>query len=397
MPDWKPHIRSRLASLRLSSSREHEIIEELSQHLEDRWRELVAGGASEDEATKLALAGFRDRNLLARHLAPLRQAHASEPITPGAPGRRLLPDLWQDLRHAGRTLRKRPTFASAAILTLALGIGSNAAIFTIVNAILLRPLPLPHSEQLQAVYTRFLPSSGLDFPYFELSSPELADIRSHVNAYSGVAGYYLVDRTLSRDKGEAERVSTLQVTSGFFDVLGIGPVRGRTFTEEEARSGACFAILSEDTPAASESIGSTIRLDDVPCEVIGVMPKALASVSAGLNPLGGGRADRITAWTPLLVPEWARNNRGVHLMLAVARLRQGASAALADAQLQALREVLVSDRSCSLCQRAFRRQPRAAGRHRRQSARRLGSPRWCGDVRPADRLRQHRSAAGVEW
>jgi putative ABC transport system permease protein len=338
MPDWTQHIRPRLASLRLSSSREHEIIEELSQHLEDRWRELVASGASEDEATKLALAGFRDGDLLARHLAPLRQAHAPEPITPGAPAGRLFADLWQDLRYAARTLRKRPTFALAAILTLALGIGSNAAIFTIVNAILLRPLPLPHSEQLQAVYTRFLPSSGLDFPYFELSSPELADIRSHVNAYSGVAGYYLVDRTLSRDKGKAERVSTMQVTSGFFDVLGIGPVRGRAFTEEEARSGACFAILSAETPAAPESVGSTIRLDDVPCEVIGVMPKALASVSAGLNPLGGGRADRITAWTPLLVPEWARNNRGVHLMLGVARLRQGASAALADAQLQALRE-----------------------------------------------------------
>src|SRR5688572_15556684 len=106
MPDWKPHIRSRLGSLRLSSSRESEIIEELSQHLEDRWRELVADGASEDEATKLALAGFRDGDLLARHLAPLRQAHAPEPITPGAPAGRLLGDLWQDLRYAARTLRK---------------------------------------------------------------------------------------------------------------------------------------------------------------------------------------------------------------------------------------------------------------------------------------------------
>ena len=338
MPDWKPHIRVRLAPLRLSPTRENEIIEELSQHLEDRWRELVASGASEDEATKLALAGFRDGDLLARHLARLRQAHAPEPITPGAPARHLLADLWHDLRYAARTLRKRPTFALAAILTLALGIGSTAAIFTIVNAILLRPLPLPNSEQLQAVYTRFLPSSGLDFPYFELSGPELADIRSRVSAYSGVAGYNIFDRTLSRDKGEADRVSTMQVTSGFFDVLGVGPLRGRTFTDEEARSGACLAVLSEDASGAAESIGSTIRLDDVPCEVIGVMPKVLASVSAGMNPLGGVRADRITAWTPLSVAEATLNNRGVHLMLGVARLRQGASAALADAQMQALLE-----------------------------------------------------------
>jgi predicted permease len=334
MPDWKSHIRPRLASLHLSPAREQEITEELSLHLEDRWRELVAGGTSEDEATNLALAGFRDGNLLARHLAPLRQAHAPEPITPGAPARRLLADLWQDLRYAARTLRKRPTFALAAILTLALGIGSNAAIFTIVNAILLRPLPLPHSEQLQAVYTRFP-----DSPSFDVSGPELADIRSRVDAYSGVAGYGIFDRTLSRDKGAVERVSTMQVTSGFFDVLGVGPVRGRTFTEDEARSGACLAVLSEDASGASDSIGSTIRLDNVPCEVIGVMPNALASVSAGLNPQGGGvRADRITVWTPLSVAEDLLNNRGAHLMMGLARLRQGASPALADAEMQALRE-----------------------------------------------------------
>src|ERR671918_1848206 len=100
MPDWTPHVRPRLASLRLSPSRENEIVEELSQHLEDRWRELVAGGASEDEATKLALAGFWEGGLLARHLAPLRQAHPPASITPGAAGGHVLGDLWQDLRYA---------------------------------------------------------------------------------------------------------------------------------------------------------------------------------------------------------------------------------------------------------------------------------------------------------
>src|SRR6185436_17746650 len=96
--DWAPHVRSRLSSLRLSPTREHEIVDELSQHLEDRWRELVTGGASEDDATRLALGEFREGNLLARYLAPLQQAHAPAPITPGATTGHMLMDVWQDLR-----------------------------------------------------------------------------------------------------------------------------------------------------------------------------------------------------------------------------------------------------------------------------------------------------------
>ena len=82
MPNWAEHLRPRLSSLRLSPAPEHEIVQELSQHLEDRWRELVAGGASEDEATRLALAEFREGNLLAQYLAPLQQAQTPAPITP---------------------------------------------------------------------------------------------------------------------------------------------------------------------------------------------------------------------------------------------------------------------------------------------------------------------------
>jgi putative ABC transport system permease protein len=328
MPDWTQHVRPRLSTLRLSPTREAEIVEELSQHLEDRYRELIAGGMSPDEATRLALADFRDGNLLAEYMAPLRQSHPPSPITPGAPRGHLFSDLWRDLRYAARILWARPGFTVAVVLTLALGIGSNAATFTVINAVLLRPLPFPHSEQLLALYTRYLPSWGLDIPYFEMSVPEFADIRSRVNAFAGIGAYNFLDRNLTRGNGEAERVLTMRVTSEFFDVLGVRPARGRSFDKEDARPGReCLALLSHDSSEnATSAISSTIRLDDAPCEVIGVMPKGFVF-----------RDDRVRVWTALPVED-TLNNRGAHGMFAIARLREGANAEQADAQLQSLRQ-----------------------------------------------------------
>ena len=131
MPDWAAHVRPRLSTLHLSPTREREIVEELSQHLEDRWRELRAGGASEEEAERLALAAFRDDGALARYLAPLKQANTPAPITPGASTMWVLADLWQDFRYAARALRKQRAFTCACAVTLALGIGSTAAIFSV--------------------------------------------------------------------------------------------------------------------------------------------------------------------------------------------------------------------------------------------------------------------------
>jgi putative ABC transport system permease protein len=330
MPDWTQHVRSRLSTLRLSPTREAEIVEELSLHLDDRYRELIAGGTSPDEATQLALADFRDGNYLARYMAPLRQAHPPSPITPGAPRGHLFSDLWQDLRYAARSLWKRPGFAVAAVLTLAIGIGSNAAIFTVINAVLLRPLPYPHSEQLVSLYTRYLPSSGHDFPYFALSGPEFADVRGRVNAFAAIAAYRFSSANLTRGNGEAERVLIMRVTSQFFDVFSVRPIRGRTFTEEEAQRGeGCVALLSHAALSdAASAIGSTIRLDDAPCEVIGVMPEGF-----------GFGDDNVKVWTPLPIKtEETPNNRGSHAIAsAIARLRDGVSAEQADAQLQSLR------------------------------------------------------------
>ena len=329
MPDWAREVRARLSSLRLSATREAEIVEELAQHLDDRWRELIASGASPDEATQLTRAEFRDGNLLARYMAPLRQAHPPPSITPGAPTGRLLSDLGQDLRYAARTLRKQPGFTVAAVMTLALGIGSNAAIFSVINAVLLRPLPFPNGEQLVALYSRYLPSTGYDFPYFALSGPEFADIRSRVNAFSSIAAYSFNARNLTRDDGEAERVLTMRVTAQFFDVLGVRLARGRTFTEDEAQRGeGCLALVGHDaSDKAASAVGSTIRLDDAPCEVIGVMPEGF-----------GFRDDRVKVWTALPIDtEDTPSIRQSHGLAAIARLRDGVSAEQADAQLQSLR------------------------------------------------------------
>src|SRR5919199_378358 len=104
MPDWTSEVRKRLSSLRLSPARNAEIVEELSQHLEDRWRELIAGGTPPDEAERPALADFREGNALARYMAPLRQSHHQASLTSGDASGRLPGDLRQDLHYGIRRL-----------------------------------------------------------------------------------------------------------------------------------------------------------------------------------------------------------------------------------------------------------------------------------------------------
>lgn len=118
--------------------------------------------------------------------------------------------------------------------------------------------------------------------------PSTNGSRSRVDAFAATAAYGFESRNLARGNGEAERVLTMKVTSGFFEVLSVQPAVGRTFTAEEAQPGkGCLALLSyEASDRSANAIGSTIRLDDVPCEVIGVMPKGFAF-----------RDDRVRVWT----------------------------------------------------------------------------------------------------
>ena len=161
MPDWTEDLRQRLAPLRLSPSRESEIIEELSQHLDLQYEEFCDGGAPDAEARSLALEELRGPDVLAQRMRMLRQAHVPPTITPGAPHGALIENLWQDLRYSVRVLRKQPSFAVTAVLTLALGIGATTAVFSVVYGVLLRPLPYPAADRLIRVWEEHPGSSPI--------------------------------------------------------------------------------------------------------------------------------------------------------------------------------------------------------------------------------------------
>jgi predicted permease len=276
MPRWVEHVRPRLSSLRLWPAREHEIVEELSQHLEDRWRELVAGGTPEDEATRLALAEFREGNLLARYMAPLQQSHAPAPITPGAPTGHGFRGVWQDLRYAMRMLRRQPAFSLTAILTLALGIGATTAMFSVVNGVVIKPLPYPESENVVTVGVSAVFGTQRT-PDFPLAPRMFASYAANGHSFQEF-GLFTGSEVTVTGSGSPERTNTLQVTRGILAALRVQPALGRWFSPDDHRPG------TQDTVILSHGhwqrrfggdpnvIGRVLTIDSRPRTVIGVMP-----------------------------------------------------------------------------------------------------------------------------
>ncbi|MGH9755941.1 MAG: permease prefix domain 1-containing protein, partial [Blastocatellia bacterium] len=193
MPEWKQEIRQRLVGLRLAPAREAEIVEELSQRLEDYYAESLARGATPEEASRAALAELRDSELLAKELQQVERAVSQEPIVLGANRRNnMIAGLWQDLRYGARMLAKAPGFTLLAVVTLALGIGANTAVFSVVNAVLLRPLAYREPERLVALWGANPERKVLNRP---LSTPDFDDWRAQNRVFEALAAYPAVDMT----------------------------------------------------------------------------------------------------------------------------------------------------------------------------------------------------------
>jgi putative ABC transport system permease protein len=339
VPDWKTEVRQRLAGLRLAPAREAEITEELAQHLEDRCRELRAGGASEAEAARRTRAELNESGSLARELHRVERQVMSEPIVLGTNRRnKMIADLWQDLRYGARMLRKNPGFTLIAMLTLALGIGANAAIFSVVNAVLLRPLAFSEPERLLAVGSAQTHSPGVKG---SISYPDFFDWRERNRSLAGLAVYQSAALTLTGTDAPANLTGQI-VSAELFEVLGASPHLGRVFTraEETPGGGASYAAIisyglwQQRFGADPQVIGRQVTLDRKPFEIVGVMKPGFQF------PI---QAEPIEVWvTPAMLSEAAdgkrpvTERRGYRGLQAVARLRDGVSLKQAQADLSAV-------------------------------------------------------------
>jgi predicted permease len=308
MPDWSAEIRARLAGRALE--RTDEIVEELAQHLDDHCMELQRQGLLPEEARQRTLEQLASEDVLRRALESIERPAAAPPQPLGAPPRGTLMGLGGDVLYALRGLRTRPGLSAVALLTLALGIGANVAIFSVVNAALLRPLPFREPERL-VVFWGTAPEKGL--PIVNYPDALYSHYSSRSRAVDPLAMYGRAGFTLT-GAGDAERLNGGNVTADFLRVLGVSPMLGRGFLpEEETRGKNVVALLGwglwqRRFGGDPGIVGRSIDLNGIPTQVVGIMPR------------GFDFPNRSELWVPLGIDPQATN---CYCYWALGRLRAG--------------------------------------------------------------------------
>ena len=263
----------RLAGLFGREARDRELAEELEFHLQSHVEDNIRAGMSPAEARRRALV----------KLGGVTQTEEKYRRQRGVP---MLEDLWQDLRYGGRMLSKKPGFTLVAVLTLALGIGANTAIFSVINALILNPPNIAEPERVAAIWRTAKDKRAEGY----VSYLELQDWRDRGQSFEAIAGYKNHGFILLN--GEmAERVEGMRVTANFLPLLRVGLQRGRDFYVEEEKRGAQPAVIishqfwQNRLGGGEDVLGGRLTLNGKPSTIIGVLPPGFEF------PLGGKETD----------------------------------------------------------------------------------------------------------
>ncbi len=337
MPEWKPEIRARLAGLQLAPAREAAIVEELAQHLDDCYEELLAGGATQDEASRAALAELSESEILARELRRVERQVAPEPIVLGTNRRtNMIADLWQDLGYGVRTLAKKPGFTLIAVLTLSLGIGANTAIFSVVNAVLLRPLPYRNPADL--VLVRHL-NKAKGTQGESVSYTDFQDWKSQNRVFEDLAIFRSSGFSMAIGN-DLELIRAANVSANFFQLLGVNAFRGRTFLPDEEKPGGEKAALISHAlwqrlfGGDEKLLGQQIKLNDQQYTVAGILPPDFKFPF---------RTEKAEIWTTTAMLPAGMMGRGARNFQAIARLKPEVSLQSAQAEMAGIAGRLEQD------------------------------------------------------
>jgi putative ABC transport system permease protein len=262
--------------------------------------------------------------------------------------------LLQDLRYSLRLLAKNPSFTAIAVVTLALGIGANAAVFSLVNAVLLRPLPYTEADRIVTVWSAF-PQSGVR--KFGVAYKNVQDWKERSDVFEPLAIYQAASNTsmnLTALSGPV-RVQGTRSTGDFFRALNVQPFLGRLISGDDEQPGRDHVVVvgynlwQHDFGSNAQIIGHTIRLNDEDYEVVGVMPPGFQFPSGLEMPAGQQFATATEVWIPLTIPNaTTQNDRVTNSFRAVARLKRGVSNTQAQTEMSAITRQMVTEHRTDL-------------------------------------------------
>ena len=319
-------LRHRCRSLFRRSRVERELDKELSFHLAKQVDENIAHGMSPRDAYYAAQRALGGVAQIQEECRDMRQTNYIENVA-------------SDLRYAIRSLRRTPAFTAIIVLTLALSIGANSAIFSVIQGVLLRPLPYAQPDSLVRIY--FQSNSQ---PKFPLNPNDFLDFRKGARAFESIAAMTRNDVQLS-GAGEPVMLSSFQISAGYFHLLGFSPARGREFSaDDELHERGRSAILSDRLwrtrfSADPAILGRTIMLNEVPFTVVGVMPPGFHHPGNTYQSVAQGES--VDIWCPFDFYAFPKD-RGSHYLDAFGRLKPGISPQQATTDLTAVLSQIVA-------------------------------------------------------